>query len=64
MVIFAPNRDEQVAAVKAMDRVLLAHHYVVPLFYSANVRIAYWDRIVHGRFPEYGLGFPSAWWAK
>ena len=64
MVIFAPNRDEQVAAVKAMDRVLLAHHYVVPLFYSANVRIAYWDRIAHGRFPEYGLGFPSAWWAK
>ncbi len=64
MVIFAPNRDEQVAAIKAMDRVLLAHHYVVPLFYSANVRIAYWDRIAHGRFPEYGLGFPSAWWAK
>ncbi|PWE53120.1 hypothetical protein DEM27_27500 [Metarhizobium album] len=63
MIIFAPNRDEQVAAIKAMDRVLLAHHFVVPLFYSNNVRIAYWNRITHGQFPEYGLGFPAAWWS-
>ncbi len=34
MIIFAPNRDELVAATKALDRVLLAHHYVVPLFYG------------------------------
>lgn len=63
MIIFAPNRDEQVAAIKAMDRVLLANHYVVPLFYSGNQRIAYWNRIAHGRFPEYGLDFPAAWWS-
>lgn len=63
MIIFAPNRDEQVAAIKAMDRVLLANHFVVPLFYSGNQRIAYWNRITHGTFPEYGLGFPGAWWS-
>ena len=63
MIIFAPDRDEQVAAIKAMDRVLLANHYVVPLFYSGNQRIAYWNRIAHGKFPEYGLGFPAAWWS-
>ncbi|MDC7746294.1 extracellular solute-binding protein [Rhizobium binxianense] len=64
MVIFAPNRDEQVAAIKAMDRVLLANHYVVPLFYARTSRIAYWNTITRpAEFPAYGLGFPEAWWS-
>ncbi|WP_434711818.1 extracellular solute-binding protein [Rhizobium sp. YTUHZ045] len=64
MVIFAPNRTEQVAAIKAMDRVLLANHYVVPLFYSRTSRIAYWNTITRpAEFPAYGLGFPDAWWS-
>ncbi|MFP3543253.1 extracellular solute-binding protein [Rhizobium sp. SIMBA_035] len=65
MIIFAPNRDEQVAAIKAMDRVLLANHYVVPLFYSNNSRLAYWDKIAHpAELPEYSIGFPDVWWSK
>lgn len=65
MIIFAPNRDEQVAAIKAMDRVLLANHYVVPLFYSNNSRLAYWDRMAHpAELPEYSIGFPEVWWSK
>lgn len=64
-IVFAPNRDEQVAAVKAMDRVLLANHYVVPMFYSGEEKIAYWNRIGHPeKLPEYGTGFPDAWFAK
>jgi microcin C transport system substrate-binding protein len=64
MIIFAPNRDEQVAAIKAMDRVLLANHYVVPLFYSNNSRIAYWNTIARpAELPTYSLGFPDAWWS-
>ncbi|MGR9178288.1 extracellular solute-binding protein [Rhizobium leguminosarum] len=64
MIIFAPNRDEQVASIKAMDRVLLANHYVVPLFYSRTSRLAYWNRITRPtEFPAYGLGFPEAWWS-
>lgn len=61
-IVFAPNRDDQIAAVKAMDRVLLAKRYVVPLFYSGEAKVAYWNRITHpAKLPEYGIGFPSTW---
>ena len=65
MIIFAPNREELVAATRALDRVLLAHHYVVPLFYSEAVRIAYWNHLTYPEeLPYYGLGFPNVWWSK
>lgn len=65
MITAAQDREDQVAAVKAMDRVLLANHYVVPMFYSGEARIAYWNRITHPqRLPEYSIGFPETWSAK
>jgi microcin C transport system substrate-binding protein len=64
-VVFAPNREEQVAAVHALDRVLLANHFVIPMFYSGETRIAYWAKLAHPEpLPEYGIGFPSLWWAR
>lgn len=64
-VVFAPNRDDQIAAVKALDRVLLANHFVVPMFYSGEEKIAYWNRIARPeRLPEYGTGFPDTWFAR
>lgn len=64
-IVFTTDREEQVAAVKAMDRVLLANHYVIPLFYSGEAKIAYWNRITHPeKLPEYGIGFPDIWWSK
>ncbi len=64
-IIFAPNRAELVPTVRALDRVLLAHHYVVPLFYSRNMRIAYSSQLAHPpELPYYGLGFPDVWWSK
>lgn len=63
-VIFARDRDDQIAAVKALDRVLLAHHIVVPSYSSKSSRIAYWDTITHPeRLPEYGIGMPTIWWS-
>ncbi|WP_284777750.1 extracellular solute-binding protein [Agrobacterium sp. lyk4-40-TYG-31] len=63
-VIFAPNRDEQVAAARALDRVLLANAYVIPQFYRGETSMAYWNTIVRPEtLPEYGLGFPDAWWS-
>lgn len=63
-VIFAKDREEQVAAVKALDRVLLAHHIVVPSYSSKTTRFAYWNTIAHGEnLPEYSTGFPSLWWS-
>lgn len=62
MITFASDRDEQIAAVRAMDRVLLANHYVVPLFNSREAKVAYWNRIRHPEtLPEYGIGFPDTW---
>ncbi len=63
-VIFAKDRDEQISAVRALDRVLLAHHIVVPSYSSKTSRIAYWNTIEHPEeLPEYSLGFPSIWWS-
>lgn len=63
-VIFAKNRAELVAATKALDRVLLWNHYVVPQWTYGKVRTARWDRF--GRpdpLPKYGLSaFPAVWW--
>ena len=63
-VIFAKNRDELVAATKALDRVLLWNHYVVPQWNYPKVRTARWDRFSHpAELPKYGLsGFPALWW--
>lgn len=64
-IIFAPNRDELVATTHALDRVLLAHHYLVPMFYSKSVQIAYWNHLVRPQeLPYYSLGFPNVWWSK
>ncbi|WP_244464780.1 extracellular solute-binding protein [Martelella endophytica] len=63
-VVFADDRDTLVAATKALDRVLLAHNFIIPLYYSTDYRIAYWNTIAHpAEFPEYGLDFPDAWWS-
>ncbi|WP_180898410.1 extracellular solute-binding protein [Martelella soudanensis] len=62
-IVFADDRDTLVAATKALDRVLLANDYIIPLYYSRDYRIAYWNTITHGEFPEYGLDFPAGWWS-
>jgi microcin C transport system substrate-binding protein len=63
-VIFAKNRAGLVAASKALDRVLLHHHFVVPQFTYGKVRTARWDRFDHPeKMPRYGeAAFPTIWW--
>lgn len=63
-VIFAKNRGELVAATRALDRVLLWNHYVVPQFYLFKQRTARWDRFARPDIlPKYGVhGFPTVWW--
>jgi microcin C transport system substrate-binding protein len=43
-VIYAKSRAELLVAVHALDRVLLNGDYLVPHWYIATHRIAYWDR--------------------
>jgi microcin C transport system substrate-binding protein len=63
-VVFAKNREELVAATRALDRVLLWNHYVVPQWIYGKVRTARWDRFGKpNRMPIYGLSaFPTIWW--
>jgi len=64
-VVFAKSRGELVAATKALDRVLLWNHYVVPEWTYGKDRTARWDRFGHPeKLPEYSrIGdFPSIWW--
>jgi microcin C transport system substrate-binding protein len=62
-VIYAKDREELVAATKALDRVLLWHHYVIPQFYSDVYRTARWNRFGHSEnIPIYTPGFPDIWW--
>jgi microcin C transport system substrate-binding protein len=63
-VIFAKNRADLVAATKALDRVLLWHHFVVPQWTYGKVRTARWDRFGHpDNMPRYGAAaFPTVWW--
>jgi microcin C transport system substrate-binding protein len=63
-VIFAKSRDELVAATRALDRVLLWNHYVVPHWSYPKVRAARWDRFSRPEnMPLYGMdAFPDIWW--
>jgi microcin C transport system substrate-binding protein len=62
-VIAAESRAELIAATRALDRVLLWNHYVVPQFTIQSYRILYWDRFARPEIkPKYGIGFPSTWW--
>ena len=60
-MIFAKDRAELEAATKAMDRVLLWNHYVVPQWTYGKVRSARWDRFSRpDPLPKYGFsGFPT-----
>ncbi len=61
-IVAAPTRAALVAATRALDRVLLWHHFVVPQFHSRTFRVAYWDRFGRPAItPNYGVGFFS-WW--
>ena len=42
-VISAPDRDQLITRVHALDRVLLWNYYVIPQFYMGADRLAYWD---------------------
>jgi microcin C transport system substrate-binding protein len=63
-VIFAKSRDDLVAATRALDRVLLWNHYVVPQWTYPYQRTARWDRFGHpALMPKYGMAaFPTVWW--
>ena len=62
-LIFAKDREELVAATRALDRVLLWNHYVVPQWYSGDDRIARWDMFGHPKkLPSQSASFLQTWY--
>jgi len=62
-VVFAKSREELVAATRALDRVLLWNHFVVPQWHFPFERIATWD--MFGRpqkLPSQAVSFLQVWW--
>ena len=58
----ARERADFVAAVRALDRVLISGCYVVPLFYLPEQWVARWTYIEHpARTSLFGY-LPETWW--
>ena len=67
-IIYAPDRKRLITATRALDRVLLHGEYVVPNWFIATHRIAYWNRFgMPAQTPLY-YGVDSwmlrTWWRK
>lgn len=59
----AKTREEMVAYVRALDRVLLFHDFVVPLAHQNKYYIAYWNRVAHPKTGTNGQVMTmSTWW--
>ncbi|MBP9182580.1 MAG: ABC transporter substrate-binding protein [Fuscovulum sp.] len=67
-MVKAPDVAEFTAATQALDRLLTAGRYVIPIWYADRSRLAYRKGLRYpDRIPLYGdwLGFlPDTWWAE
>ncbi len=66
-IVAADSLEQLQTVTRALDRVLLWNHYVIPQFYNAEHRIAYWNRFGQpDTLPRYisytATGFPGNWW--
>jgi microcin C transport system substrate-binding protein len=62
LLIHAPDRQSLIDRTRALDRVLLWGHYVIPHWHLRYFRVAYWDKFERPHItPKYALGFDT-WW--
>jgi microcin C transport system substrate-binding protein len=63
-VIQAPDREELVERVRALDRVLLHGYYVIPHWHFASDRVAYWNKLQRPKVtPKNGIDLNN-WWIR
>jgi peptide/nickel transport system substrate-binding protein len=58
------GREDFVAAVRALDRVLISGHYVVPLFHLPNQWVARWTTISRPAATSLFGYLPETWWRE
>ena len=62
-VVGATDRATLVAAARALDRVLLRGHYMIPQWYKGAHHLVYWDKFGRPALkPRYARGVIDTWW--
>lgn len=62
-IITAKTRDDLVTATRALDRVLLWNHYVIPQWFVGQWRLAYWATLRRpATLSHYSPGIVDTWW--
>ncbi len=62
-ILEAKDRPALIAAARALDRVIMFNHYMVPQYYKGSHTIAWWDK--YGRpkaKPPFERGVQDLWW--
>ncbi|TIL37190.1 extracellular solute-binding protein [Mesorhizobium sp.] len=63
-MVDARSREDYVAAVRVLDRLLISGHYMVPMQHNTQQWLAYWSYLEHPRkTPISGYRLPT-WWRK
>ena len=63
-LIAADSREELITRTRALDRLLLWGHYVVPNWHIKSWRVAYWNHLAHpATTPRSDIGLMT-WWHK
>ncbi|SHF90541.1 peptide/nickel transport system substrate-binding protein [Kaistia soli DSM 19436] len=62
-LLAAESQEDFVAAVRALDRVLISGHYVVPLYYLPDQWLARWARVEHPKTQSVNGYTLSTWYA-
>jgi peptide/nickel transport system substrate-binding protein len=63
-MLAARAHDDFVAAVRALDRVLVSGCYVVPLFYLPEQWVARWSFVAHPARTSLSGYLPETWWRQ
>ncbi len=58
----AKSREDFVSAVRALDRVLMSGHYVIPLFHLPKLWVAHWRELQHPETPPFSGVDIDTWW--
>lgn len=64
VMLEARDRDEFIAATRALDRVLMSGFYVVPLYHLPAQWIARWTTIMHPAETSLFGYLPETWWRR
>ncbi len=63
VAVDAETYDEMATAVRAIDRIMRAERFMVPVWYLGKYWVAYYDMFEHPELmPPYSLGHLDFWW--